>query len=89
MNLPEDVGKFMVPSLRNVDLTRPYMHDGRFYTLEAVLEHYRSGITPSATLDPTLQGGIAMTDDEKTAIISFLKTLSDPAFIRDRRFSEQ
>ena len=84
----DDLYKFMVPSLRNVDLTRPYMHDGRFNTLDAVLEHYRTGIAASATLDPLLQNGIVMTDDEKVDIIAFLKTLSDKAFIEDKRFSE-
>ncbi len=80
--------KFMVPSLRNIDLSRPYMHDGRFNTLDAVLEHYRSGITTSDNLDPLLKDGIEMTDDEKAAIISFLKTLSDNSFIKDKRFAE-
>jgi len=80
--------KFMVPSLRNVDLTRPYMHDGRFYTLDAVLEHYRTGIAGYPNLDPALTGGIAMSDQDKTDIIAFLKTLSDNVFIKDKRFSE-
>jgi cytochrome c peroxidase len=87
--LPSDMHKFMVPSLRNVDLTRPYMHDGRFNSLDAVLEHYRSGITASETLDESLKNGIDMTDDDKKAIIAFLKTLSDQTFIRDKRFAEQ
>lgn len=85
---PGDRYKFMVPSLRNVDLTRPYMHDGRFNTLDAVLENYRTGIFPSASLDTALKNGIVMTDDEKEDIIAFLKTLSDNTFIKDKRFSE-
>lgn len=80
--------KFMVPSLRNIDLSRPYMHDGRFNTLDAVLEHYRSGIMASENLDPSLKDGIEMTDQEKADIISFLKTLSDNSFTKDKRFSE-
>lgn len=83
-----DMRKFMVPSLRNVDLTRPYMHDGRFSTLDAVIEHYRTGIVVSSTLDSSLVNGIEMTDDEKDDIIAFLKTLSDNEFIKDERFSE-
>ena len=86
--LPEDRNKFMVPSLRNVDLTRPYMHDGRFNTLDAVVEHYRTGITASATLDPMLSSGISMSDDDKADIVMFLKTLSDKTFITDKRFRE-
>lgn len=83
-----DLYKFKVPSLRNIALTGPYMHDGRFTTLDAVLDHYRSGITPSATLDPLLANGISMTDNEKADIISFLKTLSDSIFVKDSRFAE-
>lgn len=80
--------KFMVPSLRNVNLTRPYMHDGRFSTLDAVLEHYRAGISSVANPDPILTVGIAMTDEEKADIVAFLKTLSDTAFTNDKRFAE-
>ena len=90
--LSSDIGKFKVPSLRNVELTSPYMHDGRFTTLENVLDHYASGVKSSATLDPLLDKGdgsygIALTDDEKQKIILFLKTLTDQSFITDPRFS--
>ena len=85
---PDDLGKFRVPSLRNVRLTNPYMHDGRFFTLKQVLEHYNDGVQQSNTLDPSLQGGIALTDEEQDAIIEFLQTLSDFEFISDLRFSE-
>lgn len=74
---PADNGKFKVPSLRNVAMTYPYMHDGRFYSLEQVLDHYSNGIKNSSTLHPSLQNGIPMTEDEKKAIITFLKTLTD------------
>jgi cytochrome c peroxidase len=74
---PNDNGKFKVPSLRNVAMTYPYMHDGRFYSLEQVLDHYSSGIKQSTTLDPSLQNGIPMTVAEKEAIITFLRTLTD------------
>lgn len=83
-----DLYKFKVPSLRNVDLTMPYMHDGRLQTLDACVEHYRTGIYASATLDPLLVNGISMTDSEKADIIVFLKTLSDTTFTKDKRFSD-
>lgn len=85
--LSDDLYKFKVPSLRNVALSRPYTHDGRFYTLEEVLEHYRTGIYTTATLDTSLRSGISMTDQEKKDIISFLQTLSDNEFVKDPRFS--
>ena len=88
-----DKYKFKVPGLRNIEKTKPYMHDGRFRTLEDVLDHYTGGVTLSPTLDPLLQTngvpGIPLAQEEKQKIISFLKTLSDEEFIRDRRFSEQ
>lgn len=85
---PADLYKFKTPSLRNIDLTGPYMHDGRYTSLMDCLNHYTSGITASATLDPALTGGIAMTSQEKTDIIAFLKTLTDQEFLTDRRYSE-
>lgn len=84
----DDRYRFMVPSLRNVSLTRPYMHDGRFSTLNAVLEHYRSGVSSAAYPDASLVSGIKMTDGEKEDIVAFLKTLSDTAFTNDSRFAE-
>ncbi len=87
-----DKYKFKVPSLRNIEKTKPYMHDGRFFTLEAVLDHYSSGIVNSATLDPSLNNGgalgIPLTSLEKTKIIAFLKTLTDNQYLTDSRFSE-
>ncbi|WP_445452044.1 cytochrome-c peroxidase [Flavobacterium sp. 25HG05S-40] len=87
-----DKYKFKVPSLRNVEKTKPYMHDGRFLSLEAVLDHYSSGIVNSATLDPSLNAsgtlGIPMSTSEKTKIIAFLKTLTDNEYLTDSRFSE-
>ncbi len=79
-----DIGKFRVPSLRNVELTAPYMHDGRFNTLEEVLDHYQKGVKSSKTLSPLLrqdnQLGIELTEQEKHLIIEFLYTLTDRAF---------
>lgn len=87
-----DRGKFKVPSLRNAALTSPYMHDGRFKTLEEVIDHYRNGVKSSRTLDPLLTQnktiGIAITDEEKTKIIAFIRTLTDDDFIKDKRFSQ-
>ena len=96
----EDRLKFKVPSLRNVGLTAPYMHDGRFTTLEQVLDHYandkpasKDSIYVSPTLDPLLnvagqKRGISLTSAEKQSIIAFLKTLNDDDFIKDKRFSD-
>ncbi len=86
--LAADSGTFKVPSLRNVGLTRQYMHDGRFNTLEEVLDHYSSGVVNSSTISAGVVGGIPMTAQEKQDIIAFLKTLSDYSFINDRRFAD-
>ncbi|OYW75943.1 MAG: hypothetical protein B7Z37_11120 [Verrucomicrobia bacterium 12-59-8] len=79
-----DRGKFKTPSLRNIARTAPYMHDGRFATLEEVVEHYSSGVLHSATLDPNLakhpEGGIQLTTQEKTDLVAFLQTLTDENF---------
>lgn len=85
--------KFKVPSLRNVQLTAPYMHDGRFYTLEEVLNHYQNEVKNTPNLDKELQKntkfGIELSAIEKQQIIAFLKTLTDRTFIRDKKFIEQ
>ncbi|HTF19385.1 MAG TPA: cytochrome c peroxidase, partial [Chryseolinea sp.] len=87
-----DRHKFKVPSLRNVALTFPYMHDGRFLSLESVLKHYQVGVVDSETLDPLLRTndapGISITEEEKVNIIAFLKTLTDVEFIQDQRFTD-
>lgn len=80
----QDAGKFAVPSLRNIALTAPYMHDGRLKTLEEVIEHYSTGVKRSATLDPNLakhpDGGVPLSADDKSALVAFLKTLTDPKY---------
>lgn len=80
-----DKGKFAVPSLRNVAVTAPYMHDGRFKTLEEVIEHYSTGMKRSVTLDPNLakhpDGGVPLTQADKKALVAFLKTLTDDKFV--------
>lgn len=90
--LDEDTYRFKVPSLRNVEKTLPYMHDGRFYSLDAVLTHYTENVQKTKNLDPLLQQngrlGIALTTHEQQQIIAFLKTLTDEAFLRDPRFVE-
>jgi cytochrome c peroxidase len=90
--LATDYYKFKVPSLRNVEVSAPYMHDGRFGTLEGVLDHYESGIVASTTLDPLLNKngklGIALSETDKKQIIAFLKTLTDNQYLTDKRFSE-
>jgi cytochrome c peroxidase len=79
-----DKGRFSAPSLRNSALTAPYMHDGRFSTLEEVIEHYASGVKRSASLDPNLakhpDGGVPLSAEDKRALVSFLKTLTDERF---------
>jgi len=81
-----DRGKFAVPSLRNVAVTGPYMHDGRIRTLEEVVEHYCTGMKRSATLDPNLakhpDGGLPLSAADKRALVAFLRTLTDERFVR-------
>lgn len=84
-----DMLKFKVPSLRNVMVTFPYMHDGRFYSLGAVIDHYRTGIiTTLPTLDSLLVNRIAITDREKNDLIYFLGTLTDTAMTKNPRFAQ-
>lgn len=90
--LEQDRFKFKVPSLRNIEKTAPYMHDGRFYTLDAVLNHYSSGVANTQNLDSTLNNsgtlGIPLTATEKTKLIAFLKTLTDNEFLTNPSLSE-
>ncbi|MAZ27549.1 MAG: cytochrome-c peroxidase [Cytophagaceae bacterium] len=89
---PADNYKFKVPSLRNVAITAPYMHDGRFGSLASVLNFYSHGVQDSETLDPQLKNnttlGIDLSDDDKTALIAFLNTLTDKNYLNDERFAE-
>lgn len=81
---PMDLGKYKTPSLRNVELTAPYMHDGRYMSLEQVLDHYSTGIKVSLTLDSQLPAsGMNLSAREKTQIISFLHTLTDHKFVQN------
>lgn len=89
-NDKNDSLKFKVPSLRNVMLTFPYMHDGRIFSVGTVIDHYRTGIiTSQPTLDPLLVNRIAISNFQKNDLIYFLNTLTDTTMTRDRRFSQQ
>lgn len=98
--LPQDLGRFKVPSLRNIELTAPYMHDGRFATLEQVVEFYDSGVGAHPNLSPPLRvppgNGAAsgtplrlnLTPAQKAALVAFLKTLTDPTVATNTMFSD-
>ena len=85
---PTDNGKFRAPSLRNIELTAPYMHDGRFKTLEEVINHYASGGHYADNVDPFIPQIklINMTARQKRQIIAFLKTLTDTSFANNPKF---
>jgi cytochrome c peroxidase len=89
---PNDYGKFKVPTLRNIAYTAPYMHDGRFSTIDEVIEHYSSGIQQSSTIDPLIeyafQGGVQLDAFEKDLLKQFLMTLSDENFVNNPDFQE-
>ena len=91
-NNPEDNYKFKVPTLRNIALTAPYMHDGRFANLDEVIEHYSSGIHMSPTIDPLIefgsQGGVQLDAQEKYLLKKFLLTLTDNNFINNPKFKD-
>ncbi|WP_196892854.1 cytochrome-c peroxidase [Aureivirga marina] len=89
--LASDKGLFKVTSLRNIELTPPYMHDGRFETLEEVIEHYNTGIKPSSTVNATLLSlsnlGSILSDQDKKDLIAFLKILTDYDLITNPKYS--
>ena len=88
---PNDFGRFKTPSLRNVEFSTPYMHDGRFETLEEVIEHYNSGGHFSSTVDPFMkftQGGLQLTDEKKQDLLAFLKMFSDETFMNNPEFGD-
>ncbi len=96
---PTDNGKFRVPSLRNIALTAPYMHDGRFATLADVVDHYNEHVAlNSPNIDPLLLNTtndprqqsftLDLTADEKAQIVAFLRTLTDSTFVHDPRFAK-
>jgi len=89
---PLDIGTFKTPSLRNVALRAPYMHDGRFATLEEVIEHYNSGIQAHPNLEIVLKDPAGnprrmnLSQEEKDALVAFLKTLTDEKFSEGEKF---
>ncbi len=89
-NNSNDRGKFKVPSLRNIALTPPYMHDGRFQTLEEVIDHYNEGIKMSETIDPaliqTIEPGLLLDDQKKEDLKNFLLTLTDEVFLQNPEY---
>ncbi|WP_291967844.1 cytochrome-c peroxidase [Maribacter sp.] len=87
-----ELGEFKVPSLRNIALTAPYMHDGRFETLAEVIEHYNSGVQDNPNLDNRLTQGnnvrrLNLSDTDKQALVDFLNTLTDNEFVNDEKYA--
>ena len=98
-NRPQDEGVFKVPSLRNIELTAPYMHDGRFATLEQVVEFYNSGVVGHPNLSGPLRAGppppapavplrLHLDDEQKAALVAFLRTLTDTSVTTDPKFQD-
>lgn len=93
---PSNDGKFKAPSLRNIALTAPYMHDGRFKTLEQVVEHYSRGIHPHPNVGIVFEqdgeqqesGGFQLSRQQVAALVAFLESLTDNQFVADPRFSD-
>lgn len=87
---PREFGLFRSPSLRNLEFTAPYMHDGRFQTLDEVIDHYSEGLVYSETIDALMktvaEGGVGLTESDKADLKAFLLTLSDPSFINNPDF---
>ena len=93
---PQDIGLFKVPSLRNVELTAPYMHDGRFEQLSEVIDHYDNGVQPHPNLSPQLRANgpngpprrLNLSPAERQALVAFLETLTDESFLADERWAD-
>ena len=93
---PSNDGKFKAPSLRNVALTAPYMHDGRFKTLEQVIAHYSGKVRPHPNLGLAFEdnssdkreSGFQFNKTQQQALVAFLKTLTDKSFVADAKFSD-
>ena len=90
--LDGDRARFKVPSLRNIAVTPPYMHDGRFETLEEVVDHYTHGVKDSPTIDDIMQynldPGLPLTDQDKADLVAFMKTLTDESFLTNEEYSD-
>jgi cytochrome c peroxidase len=93
LNRPNLIGRFKTPSLRNIELTAPYMHDGRFQTLEQVVEHYNSGVQAHPTLSPALRDingnpiRLNFTTTQKSNLVAFLKTFTDNTIATNAKWS--
>jgi len=90
---PADKAAFKVPSLRNIEHGGPFMHDGRFATLEAVVDHYDHGVKNSPNVAFILQynlqpGGLQMTDQAKADLVAFMKTLTDQDFLTNPAYAK-
>jgi cytochrome c peroxidase len=87
-----DNGKFKSSTLRNIELTAPYMHDGRFATLDEVIDHYSIGLVYSPTIDPLMKfiadGGVGLSTNEKNQLKAFLLTLTDNDFASNPAFQD-
>ena len=94
LGIPSLYGHFKTPSLRNIELTGPYMHDGRLATLEDVVEHYSTGVLAHPYLSAHMKNGegeprhLDLTPEESAALVAFLKTLTDYELINDEKFSD-
>jgi len=86
-----DYGRFKSATLRNIEYTAPYMHDGRYATLEDVVEFYSTGLEKSSTVDPLMKnlsrGGVQLSTEEKAALVAFIKTFSDPSYLTNPELS--
>lgn len=91
-NDPYDRAKFKVPTLRNIAVTAPYMHDGRFTTLEEVVRHYSSGVKHSSTVDILLQfslkPGLGLSESDVADLVAFLRTLTDDTYLSNPRYAK-
>lgn len=90
---PFDMGLYKTPTLRNIELTAPYMHDGRYSTLEEVAGHYNTKVKHSSTLDPIMTKpgkihGLQLSPNEISDLVAFLKTFTDSTFINNPNFSQ-
>ena len=84
---PKDSIKFRVPTLRNIEVSYPYMHDGRYRNLQMVIFHYTNNIKNSSTLSPQLKNKMLLSEIDKRNLIAFLKTLTDVSFLRNKDFA--
>jgi len=84
----EDSLKFKVPTLRNIYVTQPYGHDGRFYSIGAVIDHYRFNVINGPTTDPLVKNKITVSDFDKLDLLVFLRTLTDTSFLNNKKFAQ-